>query len=666
MTPPSNNPQEPIAARDAVHALRLHLLTMPRLLKQTLMLATDIASYALSAFVALWLLAEMPFTLVDATLLAAALVAIAVPVHSLLGLYTSIVRFMGMALLAVGMRATLIVSVGTGLTAWVFSLSPTPIRFGLAQWAFSLILVVGGRFAARMFLKRRNRNREAVVIYGAGEGGAQLAEALFSGDDYFPVAFVDDKSALHGKRIHGLRVYPSNQLVKLVTRTGAAGVLLAIPSASRRRRRQVLERLSEFPVHVQTMPEIRDVISGKARVDEIREVDIKDLLGRDQVPPAMDLLCGSVQGKGVMVTGAGGSIGSELCRQIVQLQPKRLICFEISEPALYAVHRDLSKLVRKRNLTCEIVPLLGNVLDKTRLTEAMRVFDIQTVYHAAAYKHVPIVEQNLFQGIMNNVFGTKHAATAAAAEGVETFVLVSTDKAVKPTSVMGATKRLAELVLQAMQAEQPDTKFCMVRFGNVLESSGSVVPLFREQIRAGGPVTVTHRDIIRYFMTIPEAAQLVIQAASMGDGGDVFLLDMGKPVRIEDLARRMINLMGLTVRDAHTPDGDIEIEYIGLRPAEKLYEELLIGGNASGTAHPRIMRACEDFLTSDVLEGYLGDLQSASDELDYDRARRVLNEVVTEYSPSETLNDLVWVRKTGTTDQPDSQTIIDFPSRDSL
>lgn len=665
MTPPVSSPPERLAARDAVHALRMRLLMMPRLLKQALMLATDIASYAMSAFVALWLLAEMPFTLYDATLLAAAAVAIAVPVHCLLGLYTSIVRFMGMALLAVGTRATLMVSVGTGLTAWMFSLSPTPVRFGVALWAFSLILVVGGRFTARMFLKRRNRNREAILIYGAGEGGAQLAEALFSGDDYFPVAFVDDKSSLHGKRVHGLKVYPSSQLEKLVARTGATGVLLAIPSASRLRRRQVLERLSEFPVHVQTMPEFRDVISGKARVDEIREVDINDLLGRDQVPPVMNLLCGSVEGKVVMVTGAGGSIGSELCRQIVQLKPKSLICFEISEPALYSVHRDLQKLVQQRNLECEIVPLLGSVLNKKRMTEAMQVFGIQTVYHAAAYKHVPIVEQNLFQGVMNNVFGTKRAAEAAAAEGVETFVLVSTDKAVKPTSVMGATKRLAELVLQAMQTERSETRFCMVRFGNVLESSGSVVPLFREQIHAGGPVTVTHRDIIRYFMTIPEAAQLVIQAASMGDGGDVFLLDMGDPVRIEDLARRMINLMGLTVRDQDHPDGDIEIEYVGLRPAEKLYEELLIGGNASGTAHPRIMRACEEFLQVDVLDGFLNELEVAADDLDYDRARRILNEAVREYSPSETLNDLIWMQKTGTTGQPENQTIIDFPARES-
>ncbi|MCP4301345.1 MAG: polysaccharide biosynthesis protein [Gammaproteobacteria bacterium] len=519
--------------------------------------------------------------------------------------------------------------------------------------------------AARMFLNRRNRNREPVVIYGAGAGGAQLTEALFIGDDYLPVALVDEKSALHGTRIQGLKVYPSADLENIVARTGATGILLAIPSASRRRRRQVLQRLSEFPVHVQTMPEIKDIVTGRARIDEVREVDVDDLLGRDPVPPLQELLDESLAGKNVMITGAGGSIGAELGRQILKLRPERLICFEMSEPALYQIDRELRKISSERKIDCEIIPLLGNVLDQDRLTEALRIFSVQTVYHAAAYKHVPIVEQNIIQGVLNNVYGTLSAATAAADAKVETFVLVSTDKAVNPTSVMGATKRLAELVLQAFDTMQTDTKFCMVRFGNVLESSGSVVPLFREQIRNGGPVTVTHRDIIRYFMTIPEASQLVIQAGSMANGGDVFVLDMGKPVRIEDLAHRMINLMGLTVRDEDSPDGDIEIEYIGLRPAEKLYEELLIGTNVSGTEHPRIMRANEDFLSNDVLEPILEELRAASNRLDYDATRDILDKTVREYVPNGNIDDLVWAQKTGTASSDTTHTVVDFPSRDS-
>ncbi|MBT8085486.1 MAG: polysaccharide biosynthesis protein, partial [Woeseia sp.] len=525
------------------------------------MVAADASSYAIATALSLWILSganlQAPATL---TLLFLAVI-VSVPVHYLFGLYASIVRYMGIALLAIGLRATLLVSLIVVAAGYGLGIVQSPLRVGIVFWAFSLILVVGGRMSARMFLNRRNRNREPVVIYGAGAGGAQLAEALFSGDDYLPVALIDEKSSLHGTRIQGLKVYPATDLEKIVAKTDATGILLAIPSASRRRRRQVLQRLSDFPVHVQTMPEIKDIVTGKARVDEVRDVNVEDLLGRDAVPPIQKLLEASLAGKNVMITGAGGSIGSELCRQILQLRPKRLICFEMSEPALYEIDRELRSIANEGEISCEIVPLLGNVLDQDRFKEALQAFSVQTVYHAAAYKHVPIVEQNVFQGVLNNVFGTLSAATAAVEANVESFVLISTDKAVNPTSVMGATKRLAELVLQALNTAPTATNFCMVRFGNVLESSGSVVPLFREQIRNGGPVTVTHRDIIRFFMTIPEASQLVIQAGSMAKGGDVFVLDMGKPVRIEDLAHRMINLMGLTVRDEDSPDGDIEIQY---------------------------------------------------------------------------------------------------------
>jgi FlaA1/EpsC-like NDP-sugar epimerase len=627
------------------------------------MVLADVASYSWAAIVSLWVLSDSILENSASMAIVPIAVIAAICIHYLFGLYASIIRFMGASLLVVGVKATLLVSLFVMGASFGLSLTATPVRVGLVFWAISLILVVGSRTAARMFLSRRNRAREPVVVYGAGQAGAQLTEALFGADDYLPVALVDDKSALHGTRIHGLKVHPANALKEIIDKTGAKGVLLAIPSASRRRRSQVLQRLSEFPVRVQTMPEIGDIVSGRARVDDISDVEAKDLLGRDAVPPNPELLSGSVTGKSVMVTGAGGSIGSELCRQILSLDPVRLVCFEWSEAALYTIDKELQKFADKRGSSCEIISLLGSVCHEERVSEAMETFDVQTVYHAAAYKHVPIVEHNLLAGLRNNVFGTLRTARAAAASGVQTFVLISTDKAVNPTNVMGATKRLAELILQAFEHSTGSMRCCMVRFGNVLESSGSVVPLFREQILAGGPVTVTHRDIIRYFMTIPEAAQLVIQAASMAKGGDVFVLDMGDPVKIEDLAHRMINLMGLTVQNESNPDGDIEVKYIGLRPAEKLFEELLIGSNVQGTRHPRIMRADEDSLSSEELTNFLGDLSEAAEQLDYDRARNILMCAVKEYAPSNGIDDLVWVRKSGTDSSDQDQTVVDFPKR---
>jgi FlaA1/EpsC-like NDP-sugar epimerase len=625
------------------------------------MIATDAISYVASAVVSFWIVFGTFQMSPEVLAIAALAILIAVLVHWAFGLYTSIVRYMGLALIAVGVRSTLVVTSALMAISAYAGFTSAPIRMGVIFWSFSLILIVGGRLAARMFLSRRNSSRERVIIYGAGDAGAQLIAALFSGDDYLPVALVDDNSALQDKRVNGMRVHSADRLETLVQKSGAKGVLLAIPSATRRRRRRVLERLSEFPVHVRTIPEFKDIVSGKAGVDDIKDVDVKDLLGRDPVPPNTRLLTASITGKNVMVTGAGGSIGSELCHQILGLSPKRLVCFELSEAALYSVERELRKRADRSNSDCEITALLGSVHHERRMREAFDVFDVQSVYHAAAYKHVPIVEQNLFEGIHNNVFGTWHTARAAAEAGVETFVLISTDKAVNPTNVMGATKRMAELILQAFNKRTEGMRMCMVRFGNVLESSGSVVPLFKEQIRNGGPVTVTHRDIIRYFMTIPEAAQLVIQAAAMAQGGDVFVLDMGEPVRIEDLAHRMINLMGLTVRDEVHPDGDIEIKYIGLRPAEKLFEELLIGSNVSGTEHPRILRADEEYLPYDVLAEMLEDLKEASANLDYDRARNLLQRAVKEYAPANGIDDLLWVKRTGS-DDTGPATVVEFPT----
>jgi FlaA1/EpsC-like NDP-sugar epimerase len=395
---------------------------------------------------------------------------------------------------------------------------------------------------------------------------------------------------------------------------------------------------------VQTIPDLTDLVVGRAKVDELREVGVDDLLGRDTVAPDGRLMRARIAGKAVLVTGAGGSIGSELCRQIIIQRPVRLVLFEISEVALYEIDKELRKLSDKFDLGCEIVAILGTVENEGHVREVMLSFGIDTLYHAAAYKHVPVVERNMLAGVDNNIFGTLATARAAVDAKVETFVLVSTDKAVSPPNIMGATKRFAELVLQGMQDEHPDITFCMVRFGNVLESSGSVVPLFREQIKAGGPVTVTHPQIIRYFMTIPEAAQLVIQAGAMAEGGDVFVLDMGQPVRILDLAERLIRLSGLSVRDLNNPDGDVEIEFTGLRPAEKLYEELLIGDNATGTTHPRIMRAQEEYVPMGSLQALLDELAESSRARDRFTAREVLKRVVHGYQPTNGIDDLVWSR----------------------
>jgi FlaA1/EpsC-like NDP-sugar epimerase len=484
-----------------------------------------------------------------------------------------------------------------------------------------------------------------VAIYGAGEAGARLCAALSGGSDFKPVLFVDDREALQGSQISGIGVYAPEDLQQLVITRKIDRVLLAMPSASHRRRREVLDALEPLGVHVQSLPDLADVISGKARIDELRDVDVGDLLGRDPVPPNPTLLESCIRGKSVMVTGAGGSIGSELCRQILRVSPGRLVLLEMSELGLYNAERALREIAAREQLGVEIVPLLGNAHHRERLREVLTAYEVQTVYHAAAYKHVPLVEHNVIKAVDNNVICTWNTAAAALEAGVETFVLISTDKAVKPTNVMGATKRLAELVLQGLQERSETTRFCMVRFGNVLGSSGSVVPLFREQIRRGGPLTVTHPQIIRYFMTIPEAAQLVIQAGSMAKGGDVFVLDMGRPVRIDDLARHMINLMGLTVRDGGHPDGDIEIVYTGLRSAEKLSEELFIGNNLTATDHPMIMRAMEPSIPWLRMQRLLEELTVSLERCECDQTLTLLSEAVNEYQPSTQVRDYVSTRK---------------------
>jgi FlaA1/EpsC-like NDP-sugar epimerase len=566
-----------------------------------------------------------------------------IPVFVRVGLYRAVVRFLSIQAAASIAFGVLLSSLLVGGVNLAFDLA-LPVEVLIIYAAIACLYVGFSRFSAREFMRMRAGRSERVLIYGAGTAGAQLCSSLLTRGGFRPAAFVDDNLTLSGARVFGLQVYPPDRLSELRRRHDTSLVLLAIPSASRRRRSLVIEKLTSQGFKVQTVPDIAEIITGQARLEEIRDIDVHDLLGRDPVPPNAALLGACVSGKSIMVTGAGGSIGSELCRQIMALAPRRLVLLEMSELALYEIERELRALNARYEKRIELIALLGNAHHKHRVREILVAYGVQTVYHAAAYKHVPIVENNMIEGVHNNIFATFNTAEAAMECRVETFVLVSTDKAVNPTNVMGCTKRVAEMVLQGMQQRGGSTRFCMVRFGNVLESSGSVVPLFREQIRNGGPVTVTHPDVIRYFMTIPEAAQLVIQAGSMGSGGDVFVLDMGSPVRIADLAKRMIHLAGYTVRDEKHPDGDIEIRFTGLRPAEKLFEELLIGKNVMGTEHPRILRAMEHSLSWEQIRQVLDELAQASLRFDCERARDVLLRAVPEYQPTDQVQDQVWLQ----------------------
>ncbi len=635
-----------------IERLVLALAAIPRVHKRLVMLLAD------SLFIpgALWCAITLRLGTADHQTdgdlwLYAAAVAASVPVFARLGLYRAVIRFLGgRALFAVSAGVTASVALLV-VTNFIVLRKGVPLAAFVIYWALALIYVAGSRFLVRGLMNyRRPTGSQRVAIYGAGSAGMQLVEALRRTGRFHPVAFVDDSESLRSSIVGGLEVFGPNDLPELIAEEGIGTILLALPSQSRRRRQEILRRLEPLGVLVQTIPDFSDIVAGTATVADVRDVDANDLLGRDSVPPHDGLLDACIRHKCVMVSGAGGSIGSELCRQILRLGPTRLVLFEMSEVALYSIDRELRLLansigVQVAGVQVEVVALLGNAHHKQRVREVMQAYGVQTVYHAAAYKHVPIVEQNIVEGIHNNVFSTWYAAEAAVECGVETFVLISTDKAVNPTNVMGTTKRMAEIVLQGLHARGTSTRLCMVRFGNVLESSGSVVPLFREQIRAGGPVTVTHKDVIRYFMTIPEASQLVLQAGSMAKGGDVFVLDMGKPVRIEDLARRMIGLMGFSVRDDHNLDGDIEIVYTGLRPAEKLFEELLIGTNVAGTEHPMIMRATEHHLPWPLVAQLLDDLLQAIDSFDCNRARELLMQAVAEYRPGNEVQDLVWIRK---------------------
>lgn len=602
---------------------------------------------------------------------------ISVPVFIRFGLYNAIIRYIGFHALWAVIQAASLYALLWGVLALLSSVDGLlPRSVIVINWVIVILLVGGSRMLARWWLSGVNplhrvgslsklrAHRKNVVIYGAGSAGIQLVSALSFGSDYKPVAFIDDDRHLKNHQINGFRVYPFNYLGCLIEKHKVTDVLLAIPSASRSRRNRIVSTLESYPVHVHTLPSIDELAQGKIKVDDIREVDIEDLLGRDPVNPDSELLHANIKNKKVLVTGAGGSIGSELCRQIILLEPDCLILFDRNEYALYSIEKELNNLVMKTvdasvsagtvnaqtnalYSKVKILPILGSVCEQSRMENVCSIYGVQTIYHAAAYKHVPLVESNPAEAISNNVFGTLHAAQAAIKARVETFVLISTDKAVRPTNTMGATKRFAELILQGLannmaNSKHSKTRFCMVRFGNVLDSSGSVVPLFREQISSGGPVTVTDRKIIRYFMTIPEAAQLVIQAGAMGKGGDVFVLDMGEPVKIFELAKTLIRLCGLEIKDEEHPHGDIEIRFTGLRPGEKLYEELLIGDNVISTEHALIMRANEEVLSWDEIQQFLNDFSDALSVCDQEKIRALLLAAVSGYKPQCGIEDMLY------------------------
>lgn len=626
-----------------LHRLAMPILGIPRPAKRVIVLAVDASLCILTVWLAYYLrlgewvkLSGESFWQPQWAVLGS--LCLALPIFVVNGFYRAIFRYSGLTALmtvikGIGVYGLLYASVFTA-----FGVAGVPRTLGLIQPMLLLLTVGASRMLARFWLGGLYRNQlklvalPRVLIYGAGSAGRQLAAAMANSHEMRVVGFMDDDDRLHGHVLNGLSIYSPADLQSLVASLQVSTVLLAMPSVSRHRRNELIARMLSAHVQVRTLPSVSELAQGVVSTSDLRELDIDDLLGREPVSPNHILLGKNISGKVVLVTGAGGSIGSELCRQILSVSPATLVLVEQSEFSLYEIHQELQDKLGD-DVTTLLVPVLASVRDAQRLREIMRSWKPDTVYHAAAYKHVPLVEHNPIEGIKNNTLGTLTAAQVAAETGVADFVLISTDKAVRPTNIMGASKRLAEMALQALSDTCPQTRFSMVRFGNVLGSSGSVVPKFRRQIRDGGPITLTHPDMTRYFMTIPEAAQLVIQAGAMAKGGDVFVLDMGEPVKIMDLALRMIELSGLTVRDEKDPDGDIEIEITGLRPGEKLFEELLIGNHPKPTSHPRIMKAHEEFLAWPLLIEKLRQLEDALDQDDVNQTKALLVDLVSGYVP---------------------------------
>ncbi|EWH02434.1 polysaccharide biosynthesis protein [Halomonas sp. BC04] len=641
---------------------------LPRASKRVIQVVADVFLITVSFLVAMRLRVDnFDFLSQPAVWIALSIaVPISIALFIKLGFYQAIIRHLGL-------KATQTMLIGvlasSGVLSLIITLSGLPIP-GSVPFIYAMValIAIGGvRLGLRhLFLSDQERRKARVLIYGAGASGRQLAMSLRHGRDYQPVAFVDYAPRLQGSHVQGLKVYPPEESGWLIKTYGVQKLLLAIPEATRARRQEILQSIETLNIPVQTIPDMADIISGKARFNELLDVAIEDLLGRDPIPPDPTLMGADITGKVVMVTGAGGSIGSELCRQVLCQSPQQLLLIDAAECALYYIEQDLKQMQERAGSSIPCLPILASVQDGKRLEALLRGFNVNTIYHAAAYKHVPLVEQNMSEGICNNVFGTLAMAKAAIAAKVCNVVLISTDKAVRPTNVMGASKRLAEMICQALAKEQSVTCFSMVRFGNVLGSSGSVVPLFRKQIEMGGPITVTHPDVTRYFMTIPEAAQLVIQAGAMARGGDVFVLDMGEPVKISDLAFRMVRLTGLqpyfpdieeavdTLKHSSCSKGDIAICFTGMRPGEKLYEELLIADSAKATSHPRIMTAVEKMVEWDELQKLLRAINQACCEQDMNQVRNILLSAMIGYDSQSDLVDIRWLQKADHDRAPES------------
>lgn len=626
------------------------VLEMPRITKRLLAFAVDLSLCVLTVWLAYYLrLGEFVALSGHAWWAVYASVAIALPIFVLSGFYRTIFRYSGWPAFLEVVRAVCIYGLIYASIFTAMGVSAVPRTVGLIQPILLLLFVGISRAFARLWLDGmylsalKHASRPKVLIYGAGSSGRQLMAAMSESQEMQATGFLDDDERLHGQVLNGKPIYNPVDLVNLVEAFNISLVLLAMPTLNRENRNKILNKIRSARVAVRTLPSVADLVQGKFNISDLRELDIDDLLGRNLVLPNHDLMSINVRSKVVLVTGAGGSIGSELCRQILNLGPSKLLLIEQSEFALYGIFHELQGKLSGRGIV--LVPLLATVQNYDRMREIMLTWSPETVYHVAAYKHVPLVEHNPAEGIKNNVLGTLHTAKAAVENGVSAFVMISTDKAVRPTNVMGASKRLAEMVIQALAAISTGTKFSIVRFGNVLGSSGSVVPKFRQQIRDGGPITLTHPEVTRYFMTIYEATQLVIQAGAMSKGGDVFILDMGEPIKIMDLARRLIELSGLSVKDKHNVEGDIEIKVTGLRPGEKLYEELLISDNPKPTSHPLILRAHEEFIPWSDLEDKLKALEIALNLTDVGVIRLMMQKLVTGYKPSNEIVDWVYLEQ---------------------
>lgn len=617
--------------------MKEQLTNLSRRQKQALMIMSDVIILLLAIWLsfALRLGVLWPDKILSNLWIFLIIPLVSIPLFIRFGLYKSVLKFMGTKVIVTAFQSITITSLFVGFAMMIFREADMPRTVILIFWFVSSILIIIMRFLYKGYLYSWDNfvnDRKPTIIYGAGSAGAQIVESLRKNHEYAPIAFIDDEKSKQGTFINFTRIHPFSDLKDIIKKRKVKAILLAIPSLSEQRKRDLLKKLSKYPVEVKLLPSLSEIVSGRVSIENIRHVQVEDILGRTPVKPKTSLLKKNITGKNVLVTGAGGSIGSELCRQILKLKPNKIVLFEHSEFNLYSIDYELTSLGEK---DCEIIPVLADVKSINKVENAIKENKINTIYHAAAYKHVPMVEKNTVEGVFNNVMGTYNVAVCARDNNVENMVLISTDKAVRPTNVMGASKRFSELVLQALNSEESNTCFSMVRFGNVLDSAGSVVPLFRRQIKEGGPVTVTHAKVTRYFMSIPEAVQLVLQAGAMAKGGDVFVLDMGEPVRILDLAHRMINLSGLSPITSENPEGDIKIKFTGLREGEKLYEELLIGKDVIQSKHPQIMQANEDFLSWQKVSSLIKDIKTNHEKLDDDSMRKVLIENVEGYKPAK-------------------------------